>query len=253
MACEKEKQKVADLEAEVADLKGQVEDATGAAKQGFARLLKKAQDELVKAKQAACKIVVVHFKSLIAINAAINGFINTQFAAMQALFAGGNLIVSRGTTEDLSGNATSQLLQNLDVGGCPLADKPTQEQTDLFANRKNPLVLNKNVGRDDLVVYIVTTLTGTDAKGNPIVNLIGCATHPKGQPGVAVVQNGAQWLVSHEVAHVLGLRHVCEMPACVAGQSDNLMFPSAGWTNVPPDLSAAEFRTMKTSPFAKLF
>ena len=45
MACEKEKQKVADLEAEVADLKGQMEGATGAAKHGFARLLKKAQDE----------------------------------------------------------------------------------------------------------------------------------------------------------------------------------------------------------------
>lgn len=120
----------------------------------------------------------------------------------------------------------------------------TQDQNDLFANRNN-------VGNNELVVYIVQTLIGGAG------NFVGCASHPDGQPGAAVVQAGnADWLVAHEVGHVLGLRHVCVMPtqqnpnppnACGPGDSDNLMFPNVFWTNLPPDLSAAENSTMINS------
>ena len=107
----------------------------------------------------------------------------------------------------------------------------------IFANRNN-------VGNNELVVYIVSFLNDAAGAGN----VLGCAAHPNGQPGVAVIQHPAIWLIAHEVGHVLGLRHVCEIPACVDAQRDSLMFPDVGWKNVPPDLSATEYTTMLNSP-----
>lgn len=198
------------------------------------------------------QFTIVHFKSLIQINNNINNFIDTQFLAMHDLFAEGGIAIYRGTTEDLSGNVNLQPLQNLNVGQC-LRGQPTQDQNDLFANRNN-------VGNNELVIYIVLTLNGVTAAGLP-TNPLGCATHPNGQPGAAVVQSTtATWLVAHEVGHVLALTHVCQFPtaanptpaiACVAGsgQSDSLMFPNVGWTNTPPNLAAAEYTTMLNSNF----
>ncbi len=190
----------------------------------------------------------MHFKSLIPISPSVNQFIGVQLAAMQMLFAESNVAVLPGTTEDLSGNPTLQPLQNLNVGQCR-RDQPTAAHNALFANRNG-------VANTDLVVYIVATLIGVDSSGNPVTNLLGCATHPAGQPGVAVILpsliNSAPWLVAHEVGHVLGLNHVCETnqpPAvpCAAGHSDSLMFPTVAWTNVPPNLSAGESSAMVTS------
>jgi hypothetical protein len=176
---------------------------------------------------------IIHFKSLLPITTTVNTFIDNQFAAMAQLFATVGINAFRGTTEDLSGNVNLQPLQNLNVGPC-LLGQPTQDQNDLFANRNN-------VGDNEIVIYIVSTLIGGTG------NFLGCATHPDGQPGAAVVQDPAQWLTAHEVGHVLDLRHVCQMPNCLPGQSDSLMFPNVGWTNVPPDLSASEESIMRDS------
>ena len=133
--------------------------------------------------------VTVHFKSLVPINDNVNQFIDEQFNAMQRLFAEGDIAVLRGTTENLSGDPNLELLRDLDVANCILG-QPTQEQNDLFANRNN-------VGNNELVVYIVSTLIGGSG------NFVGCATHPNEQPGVAIVQIDARWLTAHEVGHVL--------------------------------------------------
>jgi hypothetical protein len=188
--------------------------------------------------------VVVHFKSLLPVNDAINLFIANQLTAMQRLFAEGDIAVLPGSaTEDLSGNATLVALQPIDVGTCPIGatGTTTADQNTVFANRNN-------AGADDVVIYLVNGLT------SPMGNTVGCSQHPAGQPGCVITQINADWLTAHEVAHILGVRHVCEMPpttatACVAGsgQSDSLMFPNVGWTNVPPDLSATEFSTMVNS------
>jgi hypothetical protein len=150
-------------------------------------------------------------------------FIQRQYTEIRRLFLKSGLDVRFGSTQDLSGDASLTPLLALDVGPCNLG-APTAEHNLLFAHRDG-------VGADELVVYVVQTLVGGSG------NLLGCATHPAGQPGAAIVQSNALWLVAHEVGHVLGLFHV-------ATSSDNLMFPNVGWTNLPPDLSDSEAATM---------
>lgn len=174
--------------------------------------------------------VVVHFKSLLAINNNLSQFIDTQFIAMQRLFAEADVAVLRGTTEDLSGNAALAGLVVLEVAGCPLTGTLTTDQRDLYANRNN-------VGANEIVVYVVQSMVNMGAA----TSFLGCATQQGGRgPGAAVIQANALWLVAHEVGHVVGLTHII-------GDSNRLMFPNVGWTNVPPDLVASEHTTMQGS------
>ena len=184
----------------------------------------------------------VHFKALIPITPAISTFMDTQYAEMARLFARNGVTVFRGADEDLSGNMALNALQNFDVGDC-IGGETTQDHVDLFGSRNG-------AGANDLVVYVALTLIGGSG------NFLGCAVHPDGQPGAVIVQSTAKWLTAHEVGHVLGLRHVCQFPSpddpspsdpCKAGDSDSLMFPNVGWTNVPPDISTAEEDTMRSS------
>jgi hypothetical protein len=174
--------------------------------------------------------VVIHFKSLLAINNNINQFFDTQFLAMQRLYSEGAVAALRGTTEDLSGNPALAALVVLDIGNCPFSGTLTNEQRDLYANRNNVLA-------NEVVVYLVQSMVNITAA----TSALGCATQQVGRgPGAAVIQNAAQWLVAHEVGHLLSLQHV-------VGVSDNLMFPNVGWTNLPPDLSASQYTNMLNS------
>ena len=174
--------------------------------------------------------VILYFKSLLTLNLGINNFINDQFEAIEDLFSQVGIAVYRGTTEDLSGNAALVPLRNLNVGGC-LLGAPTADHNTLFQNRNN-------AGNNDLVVSIVQTLIGGAG------NFVGCATHPAGQPGAAIVQVAAGWLLAHEVGHVLDLRHV---DVNIPTNSDFLMWPNTSWTNVPPNLAQTEVTTMLNS------
>jgi hypothetical protein len=178
--------------------------------------------------------VRVHYKSLLPITAAINTFFDTQHDATERLFSEGGVAVYRGTTEDLSGNTALAAFLSLDVGGCFLG-QPTAEHNQLFQNRND-------AGADDVVVYLTQSLVN----GTAATTLLGCATHPADLPGLAVVQSGARWLVAHELGHVLGLLHVATSPGT---NSDFLMFPNVGWTNVPPDVTATEYQTMLDNEF----
>ncbi|SDE50044.1 FG-GAP-like repeat-containing protein [Rhodococcus tukisamuensis] len=182
--------------------------------------------------------VVVHFKTLVAPSAAVNTFIDSQFKEMEQLFGDVGVAVYQGTTEDLSGTAALSAVVDLDVGPCQLG-QPTAEHNTLFANRNG-------AGANDLVVYVVRSLTNAAMA----TNLLGCATHPANQPGVAVVQSNARWLLAHEVGHVLGLRHWANPPAT---NSRFLMFPNVGWTDAPPDVVQSEVATMAASAFTRPF
>jgi hypothetical protein len=178
--------------------------------------------------------VRIHFKTLIPNTNAVQNFMDTQFAAMEDLFSQRGLACYRGTTEDLSGNAALAPLANLNVGNCMMG-QPTADHNTLFANRNN-------ADDEDLVIYVVQTLIGGAG------NFVGCATHPDDQPGAAIVQSGARWLLAHEVGHVLDLRHVSATPTTNA---DFLMWPNTSWTNVPPDVTEDEADTMLDSDWAQ--
>jgi len=172
----------------------------------------------------------IHFKSLEPITDAIDSYFTIQFESMYELFIAGNVHVSMGTIEDLSGDIHLQPLNALDVGDCMMG-QPTAEHNILYQNRNN-------AGADDIVVYLVNMLvSGTG-------NYVGCATHPNGQPGCAIVQTSSDWLLAHEVGHVLGLGHVDDK---IASNSDFLMWPNTSWTNTPPDVTSTEFQTMINS------
>ena len=174
--------------------------------------------------------MIIHWKTLVTLTNNVQTFISNQFDAMDELFTGGRVNLAMGTTEDLSGNTTLAPLANLDVGSCTRGGV-TADQTSLYANRNN-------VGANDVVVYVVSTLIGGAG------NFVGCASHPGGQPGAAVVVSNAQWLTAHEVGHVLDLSHV---DSTIATNSDCLMWPNIGWTNTPPDLLNSEYQTMRDS------
>ena len=178
--------------------------------------------------------IVVHFKSLLPLSATITSFIDTQYIEMRRLFIKSGIEVVFGFTEDLSGDDELTHLLALDVGPC-LLGQPTDEHDELFANRTN-------AGDDDLVVYVVQTLESANG------NFVGCATHPDGRPGAAIVQTSGRWLTAHEVGHVLGLRHVPLQPST---NSDFLMWRNIGWTNPPPDISAGQAAQMRSSNLSK--
>ena len=86
-----------------------------------------------------------------------------------------------------------------------------------------------------LLLTLLNSLIGTAA------NLVGCAHRPAAALTFVQVAAGTRWLLAHEVGHVLGLTHVS------VTNTDSLMLPTTGWTNVPPDLAGSEYDTMLNS------
>ena len=129
------------------------------------------------------------------------------------------------TTENLNLPA----LVNLQVGAC-VSGTTTPQQDQLFGNRNF-------VGPNDIVVYFI---------GSTIPPWGGCAAHPPGRPGAVVVQTATTWTLSHEIGHVLGLRHVDDPPPPAPDSPPaRLDFIMTGRflgniTNPPPDLSIEE-------------
>ena len=164
-------------------------------------------------------VVRVHFKLVVQPNLGVEG----MMAAAAQVFNQVGIRIEHASTEILD---LGDEFLDIGVGSCRSIDLEPEHEA-LFQNRNN-------VGPNDLVIYVVRFL-------DPALG--GCAAHPAGRPGAVVAHFADQWVVPHEIGHVLGLRHVSD--------SNRLMFDNGTIriTNPPPDLLATEAATMLASPY----
>jgi len=144
-------------------------------------------------------------------------------AGINATFASGeSLMLSSGDT---------LTLDNVDAATCTTGDV-SSEQSLLFG-----LGSFQGVGTNDIVVYYVNRVTKTDGSA-----LAGCAAHGPTRAACIVGALGSPWTLAHEVGHVLGLRHTTT--------GTNVMFtPTASITANPPNLTAAQITTIRSSRY----
>lgn len=112
----------------------------------------------------------------------------------------------------------------LEQNSCPLGvqSTPTDEEDDLFD-------LGRDLGADVVGYYI-------GGSTNP--GLAGCSSYPSGRRGFWVRFNSSAWVLAHELIHVIGLN--AHVSTSNSSNSDNIMWPNTGWTNLPPDLNASQ-------------
>lgn len=184
--------------------------------------------------------LTLHLKLLVdppAVTGAGGNSIRDMLVSMRTVYETGDIGVSVGSRENLTGTAFATLL-TVDVGTCGASGAaPTAEQNQLFGNRNG-------AATNHVVIYFTT---GT----NPALN--GCANHPKGRPGAVVAAPiASRWTLAHETAHVLGVGHIAgEKDAagtCTTPDFTRLMTGcSTSQITGKPTLSAAETAVMRAS------
>ncbi|MFE6834997.1 hypothetical protein ACFVFI_09180 [Streptomyces sp. NPDC057705] len=137
---------------------------------------------------------------------------------------GGGLYKLRDDGSVFKAGSLAHLLA-FDAGKCGTGNG-TADQDELYDYRAG-------AGPDDVVVYIVRTIMSDSGP------LDGCAQQlPFHQPGLVVESDVQNWVVAHEMGHVLGLDDI-------KGDTDALMFDgSAPYTNPPPNVARSESVTM---------
>ena len=115
----------------------------------------------------------------------------------------------------------------LDQPGCPLGiqDDPTDDEDTLFD-------LGRNLGADVVGYYV----------GGATNGLAGCSAYPVGRRGFWVMYGTNQWVLPHELTHVIGGNpHPENDPQIPDDDQDNLMWRTPGLiTDPPPDLRAVQ-------------
>lgn len=111
----------------------------------------------------------------------------------------------------------------LDQPNCPLGVQgdPTDDEDTLFN-------IGRNLGADVVGYYV----------GGATNGLGGCAAHPTGRRGFWVMYGTSQWMLGHELTHVIGGNpHPQNDPQVPDNDQANLMWPTPGAiTPLPPDL-----------------
>jgi hypothetical protein len=150
--------------------------------------------------------------------------VEDQVASMNQVFAVADIRVELGSVERLN---LPEFL-DVDIGRC-VRGEVTDEQRRLFTT------VRAGVAANHICAYWVRSI------GFPT---IGCAAHPPNLPSLLMTSFGSQWVLAHEVGHVLGLNH--------EANQDNLMFARDSITNPPPDLNSNQILVMRSSPWAPL-
>lgn len=192
-------------------------------------LLEGAEAILTEVRATGRQTVKLHFKTLTTPILPLN----TQFDSIATLFDGVDLTVERTSDEDLS-HLTH--LTSISSGECAYAEEfwgyihwwhdVSNEMDELYEHRNG-------VGDNDLTIYFINDIFG---------KIAGCAAHPSGQPGAVIDRNAPQWVLSHEVGHVLGLKHV--------DNNKRLMNPDTRWMELPPDITSDEGDTMRAHKYS---
>jgi Metallo-peptidase family M12B Reprolysin-like len=130
--------------------------------------------------------------------------VNLMLFSMRRVYNAAGVAVILGSTETIIWTDT-----DIFVDEC-IGDQVTDDQRALFNFRLN-------VGKNDIVVYLVRSVFTTDANApGGIGTANGCATSPEGKPGAVVsAPMASEWTVAHEVGHVLGNAHI-ETGTCPA-------------------------------------
>jgi hypothetical protein len=160
--------------------------------------------------------------------------IGRAVSAVQDLFTRNGVNITLVVGEDAALNTTA--MESVNVGSClTVLDEKHRGLFQSVMPISSP---------NQAVVFVVRAIStgGTFS---------GCAAHLPGCPGLVITEaamNGSGtgsagsggWVLAHEIAHVLGLRHV--------GLSGSLMFdPATAIASVSPALSADECRTLERS------
>ncbi len=112
-----------------------------------------------------------------------------------------------------------------------LRGQTSLEQNDLYKNYRGPLPAN------EIAVYFVH---------DTIPAYGGCASYPPGFPSAVLTTSINNYVLPHELGHVLGLNHVNNDYQIMT--QNNL----SGIISPPPDLTGSELDTIWQSPYLKI-
>jgi len=179
--------------------------------------------------------------------------VDLMLFSMRRVYNAAGIGVILGSTETLILTDTDIM-----VDEC-ISGRVTDDQTALFNFRLN-------VGRNEIVVYLVRSVFTTDADApGGIGTANGCATFPSGRPGTVVSgPMASRWTVAHEIGHVLGNRHIeagvcpiCQTPPTTVGCDFNNIMTCCGTGSIPagtlPIFNTDQINRIVDSDLTQLF
>lgn len=188
-------------------------------------------------KTVRLQVVTVEAEPSLVTQRVMTAPLQVQLLRMRQLFSGADIGV------DLVGASTwtgeqARRLSDLDIGiawtqptdPLPCFGTLTDSQEQLYAHRDG-------MAEHDVAIYRVRSI---------VPSFAGCATHPVGVPGAALADGSSEWVLAHEVGHVLGLRHPDSTMACLPSR---LMTACGIAATGIPALIDSELDTMRSSPF----